>query len=231
MAYRDLVLLVAGLAAVSFALFQRNLVTLFIRSLREIVSDAVPGAGKPPATPLVPDPDARPAQAPSNLPRRYDLTGPMRLFCGVVGTVLLGLGGAGVTIDLINRVDGGGGGSAAPATTTALEPTDPTNPDGGGGGGGGGGSPPITCPPVPDDAFELGGYYSLEGGGTVFQVVDPAGGGDPSVSWIDRAGLPVINPAVPLGPEAVAVAEAFGSAKAAVDFNRCGLRPLGTLAG
>jgi hypothetical protein len=171
----------------------------------------------------------------------------MRAFFCAIGLPLFLLGLAGMTRDVFpsgpdDSSEQLGPTVTGPATSDGGEQPGPTvtsdgeGPDGGSSGPDSLPEPPVTvptsepsndCPPVPADFFRIGEYYrrlSMEG--PSFQVVDPAVGGDPDALWIDQYGMPVINPRFPLAPEAMAVSEAFGSPQAAVDFNRCSLRPV-----
>jgi hypothetical protein len=212
--FYGIVLFLLGAAALALALFGRDLTQLLRSPMRNIAESIGAPSGKP-GSPLVPD-SARTADldAPARLPPRYPLTPQMRVFFAVIGVPLFGLGLVQMTRDVFPG-DSGDDTTQPPAgaTSTATAPAT-TQPD-------------MDCPPVPADFFRIGEYYrrpNMEG--PSFQVVDPALGGDPDVLWIDRFGMPVINPRFPLGPEAVAVSEAFGSPQAAVDFNRCTLRPV-----
>jgi hypothetical protein len=232
--FYGIVLFLLGAAALALALFGRDLTQLLRSPMRNIAESIGAPSGKP-GSPLVPD-SARTADldAPARLPPRYPLTPQMRVFFAVIGVPLFGLGLVQMTRDVFPGDSGddtteppaGATSTAQPpataastaqppasATSTATAPATT--------------QPVIDCPPVPADFFRIGEYYrrpNMEG--PSFQVVDPALGGDPDVLWIDRFGMPVINPRFPLGPEAVAVSEAFGSPQAAVDFNRCTLRPV-----
>jgi len=207
-------LFLLGGAALALAFFGRDLTQLLRSPLRNIAESIGFPSGKS-GSPFVPGAaETADVDAPAPLPRRYPLTPQMRVFFFVIGLPLFVLGLARMTLDVF---PGDSGDSSAQPQPTATATAPPTT------------QPVIDCPPVPEGYFRIGGYYrrpSMEG--PSFQVVDPALGGDPDALWIDRFGLPVINPRFPLGPEAVAVSEAFGSPQAAVDFNRCTLRPVVT---
>jgi hypothetical protein len=203
-------LFLLGSAALALAFFARDLTELLRSPLRGIADSLGLSGTKPsaPSTPFAPGPPQQTdPDAPAPLPRRYNLTLQMRAFFVFIGLPLfvIGLLGMWRTTSPTDSDDATG----APASTTSTAITTPI----------------VGCPPVPADLFRVGGFYRRPGmQGPSFQVVDPSVGGDPNALWIDQSGLPVVNPRFPLGPDTVAVADAFGSPLAAVDFNRCALR-------
>ncbi|HET6949895.1 MAG TPA: hypothetical protein VFI47_05955 [Acidimicrobiales bacterium] len=211
--FYGVVLFLLGAAALALALFGRDLTQLLRHPLRDIV-ESVGARPTPTSTPFAPDPaaPAEPGPAaspdpdpPAPLPPRYDLSPGMRVFFAGIGIPVLALGLLRMTFDVLPE-SGDSAGGPARSTSTGVPTT----------------AEPARCPPVAAGFFRVGDYYKRPGDpGPGFQVVDPAIGGDPDAPWIDGYGLPVLNPRIPLGPEAVAVTEAFGSAAAAVDFNRC----------
>lgn len=211
-------LFLLGAASLALAFFGRDL-TQLLRSPLKAIAESLGQAGGKSGTPFVPDPPppgAGPPEAPAALPPRYPLTPQMRVFFGVIGLPLFLLGLARMTLDVLPD-EGGDDGDITGTTslTTVTTSVDTTGPA-------------AACPPVPAGTFRVGERFRRpDMAGPSFQVVDPRTGGDPDLLWIDPAGLPVINPRFPLGAEAVAAAEAFGSPQAAIDYNRCHLRPEG----